>query len=288
MKLLLPAMMMLFGGIASAQDIVVPLDTNTVTVDGVLNAAEWQNAATATINVNSTDNITVRYKYYQGTMYFVFTGKLESANALFPEVLIDAKNQGGSMWMNDQWWLHVSATDCEHNGAYGVYDNCQTVQTGWEGAPNFTAGAPMTDTVEMSVSFAKVGFDIATMDTMRIAFVVTNTANIFKLYPSAADRNIPATWATAVFSKTAAGVEEQIVEDIAFVYPNPVQNTLYIKSNEAGVKVLLCDVTGCVVQQQITSEKVHTIDMCTMPAGLYIVSIENAAGMHSYHKVVKQ
>ncbi len=108
---------------AVAQHIEFPLDMAVVTIDGVLQQPEWKNAKKTTIGVNATDSVQVLYKHDNNAMYFAFTGKLESAMALFPEVLTDGENKGGANWVSGQWWFHVSATDCENNGGYGVYTN---------------------------------------------------------------------------------------------------------------------------------------------------------------------
>ncbi len=187
-----------------AQPIEFPYDTAAITIDGHLAVNEWRYAHSIKIGISSADSILVLYKHDMNVMYFAYAGKLESSNALFPEVLVDPQNAKSSAWTSDQWWLHVSATDCENKGGYGVYSNCAVTQPGWEGGPNFTSGAPYTDTVEIKIPFSKTGFDIVTQDSMGIALLVTNTFSIFRLFPYTANRNIPSTWTTATFSKVLA------------------------------------------------------------------------------------
>lgn len=200
-KLSLLVCTMFLAGNLCAQAIHFPLDAAPVTIDGVMNTSEWTNANSIGIPVSATDTVRVKFKHDGMAMYFAFYGKLQTANALFPEVLTDGANVGGSSWVAGQWWLHVSATDCENQGGYGIYNNCKTVQPDWEGAPNFIMTGPPTDTVEMRVPFSKVGFDPATMESMGMMMLVTNTATIFQGYPAAADRNMPATWGKATFGK---------------------------------------------------------------------------------------
>lgn len=288
MRSLLSITAILFAVIVNAQTIIIPLDTNSVTIDGSMNVSEWQHARASTIKINVNDSIAVYYKYYQGSIYIAFTGKLESANSLFPEILIDVKNKRGVGWVNDQWWLHVSATDCEHNGAYGIYDNCKVIQPGWEAAPNFSSGNPITDTVEIKVPFAKVGFDINTMDTIGLAFVATNTATVFKLFPQTADRNKPETWAKAIFSKTMTNVKMSKGMDMLKLYPNPVKTELFLNGLVAGDKVVLYDAIGRTLQRLVVNEKVLSINMEDLIKGTYFIEVSNADSNRKFQKVVKQ
>lgn len=272
----------------NAQTLIIPLDTNSVTIDGSLNVSEWQYARASTIKVNAIDSITVYCKYYQGSIYFAFTGKLESANSLFPEVLLDVKNKGGATWVNDQWWLHVSATDCEHDGAYGIYDNCKVTQPEWEAGPNFSPGNPITDTVEIKVPFSKIGFDINTMDTIGLAFVATNTATVFKLFPAAADRNKPETWAKAIFSKTMTSVKMSHEKKVLKIYPNPAQTKLFIRELLTGDRVVLYDMMGRTLQSILVKDPQFSINMQGLVAGTYIIEITEANGNRKFQKIVKQ
>lgn len=270
-----------------AQHIVFPLDTNNITIDGVLQTQEWQHAAIAAITVNATDTVYVRYKHDDMAMHFSFTGRLESANALFPEVLTDGANVGGANWVNGQWWFHVSATDCDNNGGYGVYNNCLATQSDWKGGPNFTPGMPITDTVEITIPFAKVGFNTATMDTMGIAFLVTNTATIFKLFPTSADRNQPATWAKATFSKVPAGVTQLGATSDILLYPNPATEQLYIDGLTIGSAVNITDATGRICAALVPTESKQIISLQGWSSGMYIVEVSNAAGVKQYRKIQK-
>ncbi len=283
MKLFQLFLACLFALPATAQHIVFPLDNTQVSIDGALQNAEWEYARKAVIPTNVPDSITVLYKHDNTAMYFAFAGKLESANALFPEILMDAANAGGASWSNGQWWLHVSATDCEHNGAYGVYDDCKLIQPGWEAGPNFTAGAPATDTVEIRIPFAKVGFNTATMDTMGIAFVATNTANVFELFPATANRNQPATWAKATFSKIPADVSATEDKKRVVVYPNPVTDDVFIEGLEGEGEIVITDLFGRTILSHFTTDRTAKIALQHLAKGWYIIKVANMhSGNHSY------
>ncbi len=288
MKLLQLFLYCLFAIPATAQYIVFPLDNSPVSIDGTLQNAEWQHAHRAVIPVNASDSVSVRYKHDNTAMYFAFTGKLESANALFPEILTDAANVGGASWSNGQWWLHVSATDCEHNGAYGIYNDCKLIQPGWEAGPNFTAGAPVTDTVEIKIPFTKVGFNTATMDTMRIAFVATNTANVFMLFPASANRHQPATWAKATFSKIPAGVNVVENRKNIVVYPNPVANQIFIEGLTEGGEVTVTDLSGKTILSQLSAGNITKISLQQLAQGWYIIKVINVHGGNLNYKIYKE
>lgn len=263
----------------SAQPIIFPLDTNAVTIDGILNLSEWQYAETATIVVNSTDNVEVKYKHDGTAMYFAFSGKLESANVLFPEILTDAQNLGGSYWSPGQWWLHVSATDCENNGSYGVYNDCKATQPGWEGTPNFISGLPNTDTVELRIPFSKIGFNPATMDTMGIAMMVTNTATIFKLNSTGANKDAPASWSKAVFSKFYADISKVREESNIKFYPNPVNDVLHLSGVTKGATISISDMAGRVLFKEHAKETTMDIAVSYLVHGIYTVRVINANGL---------
>lgn len=258
-----------------AQHLHFPLDASPVTIDGVMNASEWANANSIVIPVNGTDNVQVKFKHDNTAMYFAFYGKLESANALFPEVLTDAANAGGSAWQAGQWWLHVSATDCEHNGAYGVYDNCKAVQPDWTGAPNFDMTPPNTDTVEIRIPFGKIGFNTANMDTMGMALMVTNTATIFKTYPASSDRNVPSTWAKATFGKFASGIINTVTSASIKLYPNPAGNVINISGLPLQSIVSIRDITGRIFYKTIASDTSLSIPVDAYPKGIYLVHVSD-------------
>lgn len=261
-----------------AQVIDFPLDTNMVSVDGVLATDEWKNAASLMIGVNATDSVRVLYKHDNTAMYFAFSGKLESANALFPELLMDAQNKNGSSWSAGQWWFHVSATDCENDGAYGKYDNCLAIQPDWEGAPNFSPGSPMTDTVEIRIPFSKVGFNTATMDTMGMVMMVSNTATTFKTYPAGADKEVPATWAKAVFRKYYATIAEHLTLNTLGVYPNPATDILNITGTAKGDIITITDISGRQLFTVTAANENLSIGLADYISGTYLLSVLKSSG----------
>ena len=284
--------LMLLGATSGSQAQVlhIPYDATSVTVDGTLHATEWQVAQRLFIRNGMGDSIAIQLKHDGNNLHVAFIGNLESANALFPEVLIDPQLSRSNTWMAGQWWLHVSATDCEHNGgAYGVYDNCRLVQPDWEGAPNFVSGAPFTDTVEMKIPFIKIAFDPSVQDTMGLAFVATNTFSAWHIWPGSADRNVPATWSMAVISRPAAAVGGSAGSDAMKVFPNPAREVVTIESpsNDGSERSFqLREVTGRLCYAAVSRAVRVEIPTAELPAGLYIVTVQS--GDHHYrYKVSK-
>ena len=117
----------------NAQVVTIPYDTNTVTIDGTLNSTEWQHRLEVVIPNTSTDSVTVWCKHDMTALYYAFSGNLDAGpDFKFPEVLLDPQYARTANWQSGQWWFHVSAQDCEHDGAYGVYDSCAVTQPSWE------------------------------------------------------------------------------------------------------------------------------------------------------------
>lgn len=266
--------------IISAQVIVIPYDINSVNVDGQLGTNEWMYHKDITIQVSTTDSIVVWCKHDMSNLYFAFAGKLESGGtggfALFPEVLLDPAYVRSSSWQAGEWWFHVSATDCESNGAYGVYTNCAAMQPDWLGVPNFMPGPPNTDTVEIKIPFSKIGFNPATQDTMGLSVLGSNTATLWKLWPSSADTGKPDTWSTAIISKVPAAITQQSVynrEIIPEIYPNPASDHILIKGIKTGTTYQLRDINGKLIYKGCAKDNWHRMDINNIPEGIYTVEL---------------
>lgn len=198
----------------------------SILVDGLISLGEWDDADSVHI-INNNQKTTVKYKHDSLNLYFVYLGHLESAGHV-PELVLDLNNDKSSTWLADDWWFHVSATDCESQGVPNNYNNCQVIQPGWEGVPNMTSGPPFTDTIEIKITFTKVG--ISLYDTIGIAFDVTNTYNEWIFWPSGANINNPSTWAIAYFCKNPSlGIRYPFMsKKITSNYPNPFHFTTTI------------------------------------------------------------
>ncbi len=284
-KLFAAALLIILGNRAAAQVYTIPYNNAVVTTDGIINATEWGNAAKNTIPVSATDSVTVWYKHDYNALYFAFAGKLESANTLFPEVLLDPQFVKGASWASGQWWFHVSATDCENNGAYGVYTNCAVTQPGWQGIPNFSPGSPLTDTVELKIPFSKLSINPFLKDTIGMSFVATNTASIFKLFPASADRNKPDTWGKFLIGKWPVSVEAGAYKEV-HIYPNPALDKLTITSCTGCTRYSIIDMTGRTLLAGIL-DNTGLIKVAQLLQGIYTLQLLSNNTCLNY-KFVKQ
>ena len=277
------------GQIVQAQAQIIPFDASAMTIDGAMQPAEWATASKTYIGVSATDSVQVLMKHDGIAFYFAFTGKLESANMLFPEILFDPQLQRTTSWINGQWWFHVSATDCEYNGSYGVYTSCLAVQPDWVGAPNFAPGTPLSDTVEIRIAYSKIGFS-AGQDSLGMALVVTNTASIWKLWPASADKYAPNTWTTVAVMKPTA-VPYTKPDYTGVTTPNPANKGLHLacKGNIADKKInaQLVDVTGKIVVSGTTENGIIQLNTTTLPAAMYTLCIyDDKGGRHTEQVLV--
>lgn len=259
------------GILSYGQSISVPFELSTVTVDGQVNASEWQHADSVKIGLSPTDTVTAFFKHDMQNIYFAFCGPMESysLSALFPEVLFDPQLAKGSSWQSGQWWFHVSATDCENNGGYGIYNNCQIVQPDWEGAPNQIPGPPDTDSIEMKIPYSKIGFNAVTQYDMGLAFVLTNTNDLYYTWPPTADKDVPSTWSKAQIIKFPVGTENVDGNKQLHVYPNPANDKLSIAGIDKGGYVKLIDALGKVVKSAYLTVSNNTIDVSNISNGVY-------------------
>ncbi len=256
---------------------------DSIQIDGQLNEQSWAFADPVWI-VNGSDSIKIRTLYNNANLYFAFTGKLESANALFPEILIDADNQRAATWQTNDWWFHVSATDCENKGAYGVYNNCLLVQPGWRGVPNFSPGMPMTDTVEIAIPLSKLETTIQAGNTMNISVLVTNTFSIYRHWPATADRNNPSTWGTLSFV-FQTGLQPVQQEKLPFrVIHNQGNELRLLFPSSAPQSAILMDYSGRIIKTA-TETNSNFITLKHLQPGIYLMKTETGSKAY-FSKIV--
>ncbi|MEM9023659.1 MAG: FlgD immunoglobulin-like domain containing protein [Bacteroidota bacterium] len=250
MKNLLLALMLLgYGTCVRSQVLTIPYTSQPPAIDGQLSLAEWDTTARVAIPGPGNDSVAVYYAHDSTALYLAFLGRLESANARFPEAMLDLNHSRSNGWEADDWWFHVSATDCSSNGTPNDFSNCQLVQPDWEGVPNFDPGLPMTDTVEMRIPFATIGLDLAVTDTIGLALNTTNTFNAWDYWPATADVLSPATWGEAVFERpfvSSAHIRPFPALRLR-AHPNPFQDRVTIRwwVENAGPGTLdITDLTG--------------------------------------------
>ncbi|MGB0177722.1 MAG: T9SS type A sorting domain-containing protein [Owenweeksia sp.] len=278
----------LLGLILSApvySQLKVPM-SNAINVDGKVDATEWSASDTATLTTASGKNVDVIYQY--DPLYFnvAFLGNLESNGFRFPEILIDANNDRSLTWMPDDWWFHVSATDCEYQGQYGNYDSCQVVRPNWKGVPNFSPGPPGTDTVEIRIPFSTIQVDPLN-DTISLSFLVTNTFSIWEHWPSAATRQDPSTWQQMCFSSPSISTPEATISKLT-IYPSPAADHLVVSCGSPFAETYILDLSGKIIPvdfQKIDNERIR-LDVGDIAPGYYIVRVHSEEGVLSQKLVI--
>lgn len=195
-KVLLLLLLVLSTAVA-AQVLEIPRGTSA-TIDGALADGEWSDAGRLIMQLEDGREIPILYKHDGANFYFAFEKLGEDKQALFPELLIDPSNKKSSGWQSGQWWLHASFNDCEGNGAFNVYRvngkfDCSKEKPGW-----WSNNYPLSpsQTIEIKVSFEKLGFDPA-KKKLGFALDLTNTQNLWAFWPQTAKLEQPRTWGEA-------------------------------------------------------------------------------------------
>lgn len=176
---------------------------SAIVVDGTRSAAEWNDAASTDISIAPDWTIHVYLKHDSENLYFDFEGVMHDGKRLFPEILLDPRQLKSLAWQPGQWWLHVSNNLCEGNGEPNVYEKngvfqCAHQKAGWSGNNPPTAE---TQTIEVSVSFAKLGLKYSPGMKIGLALDITDATGRsdqkWLYWPADATINSPKTWAVA-------------------------------------------------------------------------------------------
>jgi len=263
---------------------------STPTIDGSQSAGEWSDANTTLLSIlGGTDDIEIYFKHDSLNLHLLFVGKLHSSFIRCPEVFLDINNDKGSTWQSDDWWFHVSATDCEYQGEHSNYANCELVRPNWTAANNFPSTAPpFADTIEIQIPFATVGIDINSGDTIGIAFDVTNTATLWEYWPTTADIDLPSTWANAVFCGSILDIDQGFEDHQFKIFPNPNDGTFSIELNEAFMKdelpnLKLMNSLGEPVEIDFTYEAglINVSARHDLSSGVYVLHMDFESGTFS-------
>ena len=175
----------------------------SVTIDGNISALEWVDADSVAFAVGDSVSATVALKHDGSSLLAVFVFERESEVGMcFPEVFLDVNNDKGKNMLADDWWFHVSASNCEARGAFDNYSRCSR-SADWDAARNYATGddpAPI-DTIELRIPFDKIGMQVG--NVFGLAFRVeyqVRVAGIWhpttSLWPSGATAGEPETWQT--------------------------------------------------------------------------------------------
>lgn len=260
-----------------AQNIInIPLG-DSVNIDGIMEVNEWVDSDSVVINFSNNKKVNVYYKHDGGNLLACYKGDLESANVRFPEILLDMEFDRSNIFQADDWWFHVSSTDCEYKGRYGHYVNCELERPNWKAVNNIIFGEPITDLVEIEIPFSTINLNINTIDTIGISFLITNTAHANHHWPIGAHRLYPITWGKAVFDKNGLGIYTPKPEQFQ-VFPNPSNDKIFLKFNSQSehqneFEIIIYTIYGKNVLQ-LKYDK-EGIDVSDLSSGLYYIEYKH-------------
>jgi len=275
-----------YGAIQAQNMIEFPYGSTPV-IDGDFSNTEWQDADTLTIQF-SGNTVTVYYMHDSVNMHIAYVNNLQSVSRM-PEVMFDVNNSKSGVWEADDWWFHVSATDCEYQGQHGNYDSCMAVRPNWTAEPNMASGPPSppyVDTIEVQIPFATIGYDINSGDTIGLSFEVTNLFSAWNHWPTSATLNDPSSWGSAVFSGPTSTQTPNADEDNGYLlFPNPAQEELRIILPEPieNGNLVIFDLTGRPVKNQsVSAIDSFRLDISELPSSQYLVQLQSEEEIQTF------
>ncbi|MBO4382407.1 MAG: T9SS type A sorting domain-containing protein, partial [Bacteroidales bacterium] len=73
------------------------------------------------------------------------------------------------------------------------------------------------------------------------------------------------------------------------VYPNPTRGNVFIQHENAIIeRVVITDLSGRTVAIIPVNDYIGTLDLSSLPNGLYLLRIEQVDGAHIMHKIIKE
>jgi hypothetical protein len=186
------------GEVACAQAHPFPISRGRpVAVDGSVDPGEWDDAQPYAVTPAPGWTVPVGIKHDGEALLVVFAQIQPPARppfAAFPELMIDVGNDKSSVLADDDWWFHVSATDCHGMGEYDNYRTCVPEGEGWD-ANNFPGGS-LIDLVEIRIEFATLGVDPNLEQDIGLLLRLSDTQGYAAHWPADGNADAPATWAT--------------------------------------------------------------------------------------------
>lgn len=173
----------------------------TITVDGKNADKEWADANQASITLPGSKTITIFYKHDEANLLFAFTG-FDKEDSWYPEILIDPQFDRAEQWQKDDWWFHVSYSDCASRGRYNDYSTCRLKTDFWTayncGINGSGDGIGHPAIFEVEIPFKTLELEPNNQKEIGLAFNVTDTETLYHFFPVTAKMERPTTWAKAV------------------------------------------------------------------------------------------
>lgn len=170
--------------------------STSVAVDGSLERDEWADATPFVMTPGRGWEVPVAIKQDGESLLFAFASlQPETPPPIaFPEVMLDVNNDKATRLGPDDWWFHVSATDCASIGRLDDYKTCLPEADGWA-ANNFPAGT-LIDIVEIAIEFETLGIDPTQEQDVGLLLRLSDTQGFAAHWPDAADPQDPSSWST--------------------------------------------------------------------------------------------
>jgi len=200
---LLPAVAVAIDGIPQGTPVVA---------DGTIGDPEWADARAVPVALSASVSVTVLVKHDGTNLLAAYQSTYNPFRTLFmPELVVDPAGDRATSWQADDWWFHVSASDCDAAGRWDDYSNCKIVQPDWIGVPNYPMNTPspaLIEQFEVSIPLGKLG--LAVGDTLGLALTAVSMTHQRGMWPAAASMNSPATWAQVVLCNDACAVTSTV------------------------------------------------------------------------------
>jgi len=122
---------------------------------------------------------------------------------------------------------------------------------------------------------------IKTKANLEVGDIATNKADIFFDYNAPIETNL----ASTVFQ--SLGVNENVIDNSVFIYPNPTSDKVSVKSNNTIKSIQLFDVQGRLLFTRIAAELTENIDLSSKATGVYFMKIITTQGI-KIEKILKK
>jgi hypothetical protein len=87
--------------------------------------------------------------------------------------------------------------------------------------------------------------------------------------------------------KKSTAIDEAAALNEVHLFPNPATESITVQSSEYMKRVAVFSSNGSLVQQQILHSQNYQLDVRTLPAGLYVITIETDKSIESVRFVVQ-
>lgn len=179
---------------AYSGDIMVAVYGSTPTVDGSIEAGEWEDTSTVVVSVTGGTNCTVYAKQDGINLYVGFDIPDATSNSSDSCVIIfDINHDGSPLLQTGDMWLAVS-----RNGARGEFNVTgggwyPTTVSAWSANVSSTADAWQS---EYNITYSKLDVTAGTNKTLGVMFLIVDkdVAMGWYVWPSTASISKPSTW----------------------------------------------------------------------------------------------